>query len=283
MYNAKYVSNTGETYDFGVSGSTVFDMDIGNGLSVDIATSQGFAQIGESVEGQTVTGRLINVKGVIYKDVSAKRKQLRSVFAPFTNGRLSFDNGYYIDVYVKDTPTFSPVKNDGRFTMLLYAPFPFFSKADSGKVEFGEVIPGFSFPVNYAEPHIFGIKEDITEKAIINDGDVSVSFNVAFETTGKVTNITVTDLDTGEFLGIKGSLYSGQKIVLNRTTEGILKANLIDGNKTADIIYWIDENSTLEKLKKGINRFKITDEFSNGEMLIADFTYNTAVTSIYED
>ena len=109
---------------------------------------------------------------------------MRSVLAPFTNGRLSFDNGYYIDVYVKDTPTFSPVKNDGRFTMLLYAPFPFFSKADCGKVEFGEVIRGFSFPVNYAEPHIFGLKEDVTEKAIINDGDVSVSFNVAFETTG---------------------------------------------------------------------------------------------------
>ena len=93
----------------------------------------------------------------------------------------------------------------------------------------------------------------------------------------------VTDLDTGEFLKIKGSLYSGQKIVLNRTTEGILKANLIDGSKTPDIIYWVDEYSTLEKLKKGINRFKITDEFSNGEMLIADFTYNTAVTRINDD
>lgn len=283
MYNAKYVSNTGETYDFGVSGSTVFDMDIGNGLSVDIATSQGFAQMGESVEGQTVTGRLINVKGVIYKDVSAKRKQLRSVFAPFTNGRLSFDNGYYIDVYVKDTPTFLPVKNDGRFTMLLYAPFPFFSKADSGKVEFGEVVPGFSFPVNYAETHVFGIKEDITEKVIINDGDAPVSFNVIFETTGKVANISITDLDTGEFLRVECTLFSGQKVVLKRTTEGVLKASLISGKEEKDIIYMIDENSTLEKLKKGKNRLKITDEYSNGEMLIADFTYNTAVTSIYED
>lgn len=283
MYNARYVSNTGETYDFGVSGSTVFDMDIGNGLSVDIATSQGFAQMGESVEGQTVTGKPINVKGVIYKDISNRRKMLRSVFAPFTNGRLTFDNGYYIDVYVKDTPTFSPVKNDGRFTMLLFAPFPFFSKADSGKVEFGEVVPEFSFPVNYVEPHTFGTKRGITEKNIINDGDVPVSFDVTFKTTGKVTNISVSDLDTGEFLRIEGTLSGGQKITLNRTTEGVLKAYLIDGNKKKNIISWVDENSTLDKLKKGVNRFQITDEFSNGELLIADFTYNTAVTSIYED
>lgn len=283
MYNAKYVSNTGETYDFGVSGSTVFDMDIGNGLSVDISTSQGFAQMGESVEGQNVSGRLINVKGVIYKDISSRRKTLRSVFSPFANGRLTFDNGYYIDVYVKDTPTFSPVKNDGRFTMLLYAPFPFFSKADSGSVEFGELIPGFSFPVNYAEPHTFGTKEKTTVKNIINDGDVPVSFNVTLETTGRATNTTITDLDTGEFLRIQGNLLSGQKILLNRTTEGVLKAVLIDGAKTTNIINRIDENSTLDKLKKGVNRLRITDDYGDGEMLIADFTYNTAVTSIYED
>jgi hypothetical protein len=283
VYNAKYVSNTGETYDFGVSGSTVFDMDIGNGLSVDISTSQGFAQMGESVEGQNVSGRLINVKGVIYKDISNRRKMLRSVFSPFTNGRLTFDNGYYIDVYVKDTPTFSPVKNDGRFTMLLYAPFPFFSKADSGSVEFGELIPGFSFPVNYAEPHTFGTKEKTTVKNIINDGDVPVSFNVTLETTGRATNTTITDLDTGEFLRIQGNLLSGQKIVLNRTTEGVLKAVLIDGAKTTNIINRVDENSTLDKLKKGVNRLRITDDYGDGEMLIADFTYNTAVTSIYED
>jgi hypothetical protein len=283
VYNAKYVSNTGETYDFGVAGSTVFDMDIGNGLSVDISTSQGFAQMGESVEAQKVSGKPIKVKGVVYKDVSNRRKMLRDVFSPFTNGRLSFDNGYYIDVYVKDTPTFSPVKNDGRFTMLLYAPFPFFSKADSGKVEFGEVAPAFSFPVNYVVPHAFGFKGFSTEKIVNNDGNVPVSFNVSFETTGKVTNIAVTDLDTGEFLRVKGDLLSGQKIVLNRSTEGVLEALLIDGNKTTDIINRIDENSTLEKLKKGANRFKITDEFSDGGMLIADFTYNTAVTSIYED
>lgn len=283
MYNAKFISNTGETYDFGVKGSTVFDMDIGNGISVDISTSQGFSQLGESVEGQSVTGKIINVKGVIYKNISSKRKQLRSVFSPFTSGRLTFDNGYYIDVFVKDTPTFSPVKNDGRFTMLLYAPFPFFSKEDSGKVEFGEVTPMFSFPVNYKDPHIFGKKSKTTKKTITNDGDVAVSFDVTFKTTGRVENISVTDLDTGEFLKIKCNLIAGQEIVLKRTTEGVLKANLIDGETSTDIINLIDEKSTLSKLKKGKNRFRITDEFSNGELLIADFTYRMAVTSLYED
>ena len=236
MYNAKYVSNTGETYNFGVDGATVFDMDIGNGLSVDIATSQGFSQIGESVEGQTVTGRPINVKGTIYKDVRLNRKRLRSVFAPFTNGRLSFDNGYYIDVYVKETPTFSPVKDDGRFTMLLYAPFPFFSKTDTGKVEFGMIEPTFSFPVNYANPHYFGRKSQNLAENLLNDGEVEIPFDIMFKTTGKATDIRVTNLDTGEFLLIKGNLFANQKIVVKRSTEGVLSVVLVDGDKTTDII-----------------------------------------------
>ena len=126
--------------------AAVFDMDIGNGISVDISTSQGFSQIGESVEGQWVTGKLISVKGVIYENVSRRRKMLRDVFSPFTNGRLSFDNGHYIDVYVKDTPSFSPVKDDGRFTMLLYAPFPFFSKKIAVKWSLASLFRDFPSP-----------------------------------------------------------------------------------------------------------------------------------------
>jgi hypothetical protein len=277
------VSNTGETYDFGISGSTVFDMDIGGGISVDISTSQGFSQMGESVEGQTTVGRIINVKGVIYKDISRLKKKLRNVFSPFTSGRLTFENGYYIDVYVKDTPTFLPKKDDGRFTMLLYAPFPFFSKSDNEMVELGETVPLFSFPVNYAEEHIFGHRNTETDATIVNDGNVDVGFNVVFSTIGVVSNISVTNLDTEEFLKVKGDLYAGWKIILDRNAEGVLTATMTDGIEKINIIDQVDENSTLFKIRKGVNRFRIRDDFSNGKMLNADFIYSEAVTSIYED
>ena len=50
MYNVIFESENGQKYVFGADGETVFDMDLGNGVSVDIGTSQGFSQVGETVE-----------------------------------------------------------------------------------------------------------------------------------------------------------------------------------------------------------------------------------------
>ena len=130
MYNVIFESENGQKYVFGADGETVFDMDLGNGVSVDIGTSQGFSQVGETVESMTVGGRQISVRGDIFGNIQSRKKIMRKVFAPFVWGKLIFEGKHYIRVCVKDTPTFSPVKDDGRFTMLLYAPFPFFYSVD---------------------------------------------------------------------------------------------------------------------------------------------------------
>jgi hypothetical protein len=283
VYSAKFVSDEGYTYNFGVDGKTVFDMDIGNGVSVDINTSQGFSQIGENIEAQTISGRLINVKGVLYSDIAKNKRLLRSAFAPFTSGRLTFNNGYYIDVTVKDTPTFSPIKDDGRFTMLLYAPFPFFCKSDTGVLEVGKMIASFHFPTNYAAPHVFGKKDRNYAKNLNNEGDVEIPFGVVFKTDAKVENISVTNKDTGEFLKINSTLFKGQEIRVKRNAQGVLNVVLVDGSKKTNIIDTVDENSTLLSLKRGVNHLSVTDSYSKGVNLIANFTYNMAVTSIYED
>lgn len=282
MYNAQYVSTRGDVYDFGVKGSTVFDIDIGSGLSVDLNVSQGFSQIGESVQSQNIVGKNLSVKGAIYQNVPQNKDKLRNVFYPFSSGRLTFDNGYYIDVYVKETPSFSPKKDDGRFTMLLFAPFPFFSKSDTGKIEFGEVVPQFSFPVNFSEPHIFGKKTTSSIKNVINGGNVNVPFNVIFTTTGFVENISIKNTTTKESLKINISLGIGDTLKVFRSSESLLTATLDNGKYTEDVTSFIDETSDLYRLYVGKNRLEITDEFSKGKMLIADFQFNEAVTSIYE-
>ena len=283
MYNAKYISSTGYTYDFGVAGSTVFDMDIGDGISVDISTAQGFSQIGDSVTGQSVSGRLITAKGVVYRNISTAKRRMRGAFPPFSTGTLIFDNGYHIDVYVKDTPSFSPVKDDGRFTILLYAPFPLFLKNDGGKVGIGEMIPRFSFPVNYSKSHFFGKKDVARIKDIFNVSDIDVPFDVEFTSTGTVKDITLTNVDTSEFLRIWGELQYGQKLCLERSLDGVLKAYLSDDNGEVDVTNRIDENSTLLKIRKGQNRISAVDDLTSGEALITKFDYGVAVTSIYED
>ncbi len=281
MYKAVFESQNGDKYVFGVDGDTVFDIDIGNGVSVDIGTSQGFLQIGETVESQSVTGRPINVKGVIYSAVDATKQRMRKVFAPFVRGRLVFEGKYYTNVYVKSTPTFSPKKGDGRFSMQLFAPYPFFYSVEEKSSEIGKIEPLFRFPINYATPHAFGMKSDEKYNNIINSGDVKVSFKVVMVATGESNNPVVTNLETLEFLKLNGSLSMGDTVTIYRDSQGILRAELKRSDELIDIISWIDEESTLFELNVGDNLIAASDD-GGGTNLTTRFSYNPAVVAVYE-
>lgn len=281
MYNVIFQSDSGKKYVFGANGSTVFDMDLGCGLSVNIGKSQGFSQIGESVETQSVGGKNIKVNGTIYKNVQILKAQMRSVFAPFVSGKLIFENKYYIRVHVKDTPAFSPVKNDGRFTMLLYAPYPFFMAVSEQVTEIGKITPAFSFPINYENPHCFGNRENSKYINVINSGDIEVPFSVRIETNGASTNPVITNMKTLEKLRLNCSLSAGDIVNIYRDSSNVLHAERTSSGATEDVLYLIDESSELFTLVVGDNLISVSDD-ENGANLIVTLTHNPAMVAVYE-
>ena len=56
MYKMIFLSDNGQKFVFGTDNANVFDADLGDGVTVDIGTSQGFSQIGETIESRTVEG-----------------------------------------------------------------------------------------------------------------------------------------------------------------------------------------------------------------------------------
>lgn len=282
MYNAVFEADNGRKYVFGVDGETAFDMDIGNGITVDIGKSQGFLQVGETVENFTVTGRPIEVKGVIYGDIAKKKREMRVVFAPFVSGKLTIQGKYYIRVYVQDTPSFSPAKDNGRFTMVLFAPYPFFYSTENIVKNIGNIEPMFSFPVNYAEPHQFGRKNDQKYVNLLNEGDVNVPFSVYIRSSGASTNVTLRNLENLKYLRLNGALSIGDAVNVYRDDKNILRAELTRDGEMVDIISWIDEGSDLFELDQGTNIITFNDD-ENGANLDVTITFNPAVVAVYED
>ena len=282
MYNVIFEADNGQKYIFGQDGETVFDMDLGHGISVDVGTSQGFSQVGETVESMTVGGRTITVRGTVFGNVQSRKKMMRKVFAPFVWGKLIFEGKYYIRVCVKDTPTFSPVKNDGRFTMLLYAPFPFFYSVDDAHFNIGEIVPAFSFPINYSTPHKFGERGTEKYTNVYNNGDIAVPFNVYMETFGTSVNPLIVNLDTQEYLKLNGTLTTGGVANIYRDSNNILRAELTADGKTVDILSWVDDGSTLFQLNPGDNIIAFDDD-GGGSSLTVKFTFSPAVVAVYED
>lgn len=282
MYNVIFESDNGLKYAFGKAGNTVFDMDLGSGVSVNIGTSQGFAQVGESVENQSVSGRPINVKGVVFGNVQELKKRMRKVFAPFVSGKLVFEGKYYTRVYVKTTPTFSPVRNDGRFSMQLFAPFPFFYSVEETSVAIGEIKPLFRFPVNYSQPYMFGTKVNTKYKTIYNDGDVKTPIGIKIIASADSENITISNLETFEYLKLNGTLFAGDVVTIYRDENNILRVDLESNGSVLDAIYMVDESSTLFDVNVGDNIIAVNSD-DGGDNLSVTIFFNEAVVALYED
>lgn len=281
MFEVIFETDSGKRYVFGKNGNTYFGMDVGNGMEIQLGTAQGFLQIGETVETQRVGGRPINVTGEVFGNIVERKNALRNVCAPFTSGRLIFQEKYFIRVYVKAAPTFSAVKNNGLFTMQFFAPFPFFRTMDEKVAYIGVITPQFRFPVNYANTHRFGTKSAARYTNIINEGDVKIPFGVYLHSSGECTNITISNLKTLAYLKLNGTLSAGESMKIYRDDDGVLRAELTTGGGVTDAISWIDEGSTLFELEVGDNLVAATDD-NNGASLTASFTFREAVGSVYE-
>lgn len=281
MYEVTFENDNGKKFVFGPRGNNWFGINMADGMEVTLGKSQGFAQVGETVETQSIGGRSIDVTGQFYGNVVAGKNEMRNVCAPLAAGRLVFQKTHYIRVYVKAAPTFSAVRNNGLFRMQFYAPFPFFSVFSESYYRIGGVVAGFRFPVNYAQPHHFGIRNMERYVNVINPGDVRIPFRLVLRSEGISTNATVTNLTTFAFLKINGVINVGEYITIYRDNSNVLRAELTSGDTVTDVITWIDDESSLFELESGDNMISANDD-EGGAALVAIFTFNPAVGVLYE-
>ena len=281
MFEVVFEADNGKKFVFGRNGNNYFGMSIGNGIEVNLGTSQGYSQVGETVETQNVGGRTIDVTGEMYGNIVERKNAIRNVCAPFTSGRLVFRKTHYIRVYVKAAPSFSAARNNGLFMMQFFAPFPFFYEVNEESHTIGTITPQFRFPVNYGIVHRFGSKSAARYTNIINSGDVRVPFRLHLLSSGTCTNVTVTNLKTYAFLKLNGILNAGDSVDIYRDNDNVIRAELTSHGMVSDIISWIDEKSTLFELEVGDNLISANDD-EGGVALTARFTFNPAVGALYE-
>ncbi len=281
VYEVIFENDNGKKFIFGPSGSNWFGMNIGDGMEITLGKSQGFSQVGETIETQSVAGRPINVTGQLYGNIVSLKNTLRNVCAPLSSGRLIFNKTHYIRVCVKAAPTFSAVKNNGLFAMQFYAPYPYFKAFEEKSFQLGGVTKQFRFPVNYSQPHRFGTRGGNRYTNIINAGDVSVPFRLELHSTGISTNPTVTNLNTFDYLKLNGQLNAGDMAVIYRDDNNVLRAELTSGGATSDIISWIEDDSSLFELASGDNLIQANDDEGSAG-LYASITFSPAVVALYE-
>lgn len=258
MYDLTFISSTGEQLRMNYENNIIVKtVDGATGISVDLSTAQGYQQIGESIVSQSVTGKTLEISGFIWHGDTATKNRLLKVFSPFVSGRLVWENRYFIDVTVQDTPTISQ-ERDSTFVFRLRSNSPFWSAIQPKVSENGKTVAEFSFPVNYSSPHRFGTKDSSTGFSLYNEGMIDSPLYVEIGGNADIENPQITNVLTGEILRFNGTILSGEKLTL-KTENGkirVVKTNV--SGIVENAFSMLDDDSTLFTVKAGDNMFSAT-------------------------
>ena len=280
MYEAKFENSKGQVFFFGYQYGNIFDIVGLTGQDLNVATSQGFNQVGETVENVSVGSKLIEIKGRLLGDATQDKRNMLAVFAPFESGRLIFENKYFIECSVKYTPIITVDKEDPKFELVLLAPYPYWKKLEAESHTLGGWKPMFTFPVNYGQPHLFGIEETGAFINAYNAGEIDAFYKLEFYAKGEVKNPEVINVKTQEFIKIYDTLYNGERILIYRQG-GKLIVEKESAGIVQDAFNLLDENSDLLMMHVGDNILKATAE-KNESLLVTTLTFNKVAVGVYE-
>lgn len=272
MYNARIDTELGRTALFGEDVGVLFDINPLSGVDVDIAKSQGFQQVGESVETQSVGGVTRTISGVVVNDIVANTLLL--ALPALTKGKLWFNDAYYCDMYVSHSPEFHKDKHGRiRFTMSVFCPVPFWFSGIANKKEITRYVPAFQFPVTY-DSHYFGIETEESMLNIKNTGAVDAPITVIFSTLQEVRNYSIRNYATGETLTINDTLTRGQSVRVSQENGRIVALKQFADGSSENIFALLADESDLFWVHSGDNYIEKAAD-SGVEELNISISFNT--------
>ena len=256
-------------------------LDGGSGTEVELSTSQGFGQTGESVDAMAVKGRLLTIRGFVLHSWQAAKKALTGAFRPMSSGRLWWNDEKWIDVVIKKSPVLAN-EITARFTVSLYAPYPFWQGAARNRGTIGVTAGEFRFPVNYSEPHRFGTTNRDAWVNMVNGGNIEAPIRIditAVATT--VTNPSILNVTTGERTTFNKVMAANSTLRMNQQN-GKLYLRYITDSGTVNAFDALDDASDLFVLHPGDNLIKAEADANAGAMQVT-VSYYDVFEGVYFD
>lgn len=270
MYNARIITESGNTVSFGYEYGIIFDISPLSGADVDVNTSQGFQQIGTTVESLGVGGISRTIRGTFINKGLAEAQSMLANLPVFARGVLWFNDEYYCNIVVQKTPTIVRKKNKTTFTMMVYCDTPFWYGTQKNQYSMGSWTKRFRFPVLY-DSHIFAETDSGAFVDCFNYGSVNAAPTITFTASSTVRNFGLINANTLEYLKINTTISQGEKVTVYRKNSR-LYVEKDNGSSVDDIFEYLDEYSDLFWLYPNSNILRMTaDENEAGLQCVVSF------------
>lgn len=277
VYNAKIITDAGKTFDFSYSNGVLFDISPLSGAEVSIATSQGFAQIGKTVEAQSVGGIYRTIQGRLLSVQAAR--QMMSVLSIFTEGKLFINDTHYCPIVIASTPQIMQKKTgDIPFTMRVFCPSPYWYSAENKSVILNDYTPAFYFPVVY-DSHTFGVSGGSAFVNVYNEGDADADMEIVFSCEGESTGYGIANVMTGAILRFDDTIRAGETVTLKRENGRVTALKKTAGEEDKNMLVGITDDSSLYTLAAGDNVLRVMAD-AGEEVLRVAIHYNAAYMGV---
>ena len=254
-----YLNEKGQSVEFSVW-SPFFCSEITgiDGIKNNIYTSKGAGQDGVTVTGDSLDIRDIAVQGTVRGDTEKNRLILLAIVNPKLKAKLIYVNAgveKYIDCKVEKAPTITK-EAFPKFLVSFFCPNPYWQDTTEAKAEIASWIGGFSFPLELVTGGIeMGTRSPSLIVNVNNKGDVECGMTVQFTAEATLTNPSILNVTTGEYIKILKTMVAGE--VLTVTTHfGNKKVTSALNGVTTNAFNFIDLGSTFMQLNVGDNLLK---------------------------
>ena len=140
----KIVTDAGAVLHLGWDYDIPYFLDPLNGIDVDLKTAQGVNQVGDTVEGQSVSGVSRTLDVVFWGAYALDNARVFSKKLPyFTKGTLYFGDHYFTRFVLQKTPYFSSYTPQPRCSLMLYSEKPFWYSITATAAVLGGYEPAF--------------------------------------------------------------------------------------------------------------------------------------------
>ena len=277
VFDAVFTTGTGQSFAFGYAAGVLWSCDPLGDLPVELETSQGYQQVGATVDSRSISGVTRTITGRILRNADYCKRQLRDIFAPGVTGRLTVAGKYWCDAEVQRCPAISSAVLWPTFSFQLYCPNPYWHSVAKTTAATIKVTPVFRLPVCYTS-HQYGIREQASYIRILNSGLDTRSWQLSLTARGEVVNPGVINPETGEYLRFITTLQDGDELQVYRENGELRVERVIDG-KGYDVLSVLDGSSTLWTVYHGAQAWQRTADSGDGWLFLS-LTMHAAFTTI---
>jgi len=263
MPKLTYTNERGQSIVLGDSAPLlVTKMDGIGGVQNTIYRHKTPSQDGTTATGSTLGERELTIEGVILAtDQAVYRQKLLQTFNPKLTGILQYKKGLVvkeIGCRAELAPAFPSdfSKNYQIFLITLLCPNPFWQDIEQIKAEIALWVGDFSFPLEMIEVGAeMGHREPSLIVNTFNPGDVECGMRVELKALATLTNPSILNVDTQEYLKINKTMEAGEVITVTTRFGAKKVENKLNG-VTTNAFNYIDLGSTFLQLDVGDNLFR---------------------------